>query len=66
MGPEQWRMDVTSSLARIEEKVEGLAGPAGRVTALEKSQNRQWWFTVAIGPLLALLHAFARKSGIDL
>ena len=56
---------VSESLGRIEAKVDALAGPQGRVTALEESQVRQMWLTIAIAPTLAFLHGIARKLGFD-
>lgn len=36
-----------------------------RVDKIEEQQTHQWWFSVAIAPTLALLHAGARKLGIN-
>lgn len=57
-------IEMAQTLGRIEGKLDSLCGPEGRVTKLEKSQERHWWFTVAIGPTLALAHSVARKFGI--
>lgn len=57
---------VAQSLGRIEQKIDDLSGTEGRVTRLEKAQERHWWFTVAIAPVLAVLHGVARKMGIDI
>jgi hypothetical protein len=62
----EYNYEMVRTLARIEEKVDSLAGEHGRVTALEKQANRHWWFTVAIAPALALAHGVCRKLGLDI
>lgn len=56
---------MASDIGYMRGLLEGLAGPEGRVTKLEKSQDRQWWLTVAIGPALAILHQGLRKFGVN-
>ena len=58
-------LEMGQTLGRIEAKLDGLCGPEGRVTKLEKAQTRQWWLTVAVTPIIALLHGIARKAGVD-
>ena len=57
--------DAVQRLARIEEKLEALTGPEGRVTRLERSNVRQWWISVGVAPVVAVLHAVARKFGAN-
>ncbi len=59
------QVDNAVSLGKVETHVENLAGPQGRVTALESSQSRQWWVTVAIVPVLTAIHALVRKLGVN-
>lgn len=58
-------IQMAQAIGRIEGKLDSLCGPEGRVTKLENAQTRQWWFTVAIGPALAILHGVARKFGLS-
>lgn len=52
-------------LGYIKASVEGLAGPQGRVTNLERTNTRQWWLIIAITPALLTLHGIARKLGVN-
>jgi len=61
-----FNLKVSESLARIEIHLENLSGPDGRVHRLEKIQERQWWFSVGIAPVLTILHALARKLNLNL
>lgn len=54
-----------TNTGRIEAKIDSLVGPEGRVTKLEEHNTRQFWVTVGVVPLLGLLHAAARKMGLD-
>lgn len=63
---DQRLIEMAQSLGRIEGKLDSLCGPEGRVTRLEKAQTRQWWFTMAVAPALALLHGAARKLGVQI
>jgi hypothetical protein len=56
---------IQSEVSATKTMVEGLAGPEGRIKNLERDQNRQWWVTAAVAPTLALMHATARKFGIN-
>lgn len=58
--------NIKATCASTAEKVEALAGPNGRVTALESSQKRQFWYTVAVMPIIAGFHAGLRKLGVDI
>lgn len=51
-------LDMKETLGRVEGKIDSLAGPQGRVTALESAQARhQWmaWGKAIIASALALL-----------
>ncbi len=56
---------MAEDIGYIKAMLEGLCGPQGRVTTLEKHQDRQWWITVLIAPVLAIAHAVARKFGVN-
>lgn len=58
-------LEMAQALGRIEGKLDNLCGPEGRVTKLEASQVRQWWFTACIGPVLAIAHGIAKKVGVN-
>ena len=60
----EYNADMARSLGRIEGMLEGLCGPEGRVTKIEKSQERQWWFSAVVAPFLVVAHAVARKLGV--
>lgn len=62
---EEFNIEFSGSLGRIEGKLDTLVGDHGRIAALEREQNRQWWVTAAIAPVLALLHAIARHFNVD-
>ena len=66
MYNQQWQIDMAQAIGRMESKLDSLCGPEGRVTKLEKTQTRQWWLSVAVAPALGLLHAVARKAGVDI
>lgn len=55
---------VRADVAATRAAVESLAGPQGRVTALEESQNFQKYYTYAIAPVLILLRQIAHHFGI--
>lgn len=57
-------IEMAQALGRIEGKLDGLCGEEGRITKLEKSQTRQWWFSVAVAPFLAIAQHIARKFGV--
>lgn len=61
--------DIKKELATNTQATLDLAGPSGRVTALEKAQQwhdrKQWIHTVVVLPILTLGHAALRKFGID-
>lgn len=62
-----FNFEMAQSIGRMEGKLdEALKSDRERIEKLEKSQTRQWWFAVAIAPALAVLHAFARKAGVDI
>lgn len=43
--------------------IEGLAGPYGRITSLEKTNVRQWWVH-ALTPAMLAMYGVARKLGL--
>lgn len=59
-------LKIQSDISSTKALVETLAGPDGRIKALEKDQSRQWWVTVAVAPMLALGHGIARKLGVQI
>ena len=58
-------LEIQSELSSTNTMVRELSGPDGRVKKLEDEQRRNWWLTVAVGPVLAFGHAVARKFGIQ-
>ena len=66
MNEQDFKLHVATSLGRIEEKLDGLAGPDGRVKKLEEAQTRHWWVTIVIAPFLAMFHAVLRHYKIDI
>ena len=58
---------MASDIGSIKAMIEGLAGPTGRVTALEEAQKsaeiRGWVKTAIIIPLVGALHIGAKKLG---
>jgi hypothetical protein len=58
------QQDNAKLLGEVKSSIEGLSGPQGRVTALEHGQTRNFWLTMAITPLIGILHAITRKLGI--
>jgi hypothetical protein len=63
----EYNLQMSQDIGEIKGMLEGLAGPYGRVTALEESaktaDNRFWLQTVVIVPLLSVFHLVARKLG---
>ncbi len=57
---------IAEDVAATKTAVEALGGPQGRVTKLEESHERHFWYTVAIVPFLAIGHAVARKFGVQI
>ena len=55
---------VKADMAATRAAVEALAGPQGRVTALEQSQNFQKYYTYGIAPVLILLRQIAHHFGL--
>lgn len=58
--------NVKANVAATRAAVESLAGPQGRVTALEDTQKFQRWYTYAVVPALAGLHELARYFGLHI
>lgn len=58
---------MASDIAQMKEMLVGLAGEHGRVTALEKAQEkaetRFWIQTAVIIPLISAFHITAKKLG---
>lgn len=63
----EYNIQMASDIGEIKGMLEGLAGEHGRVTALEKAQdraeNRQWIHTAVVIPLVTALHLGAKKLG---
>lgn len=49
---------------RMAGQIEALAGPNGRISALETTDTRQYWMHALVIPVLTALHVIARRSGI--
>lgn len=45
-------------------QIQALAGPKGRIEALERTDNRQYWLHAAVLPIILGLHGIARKIGL--
>jgi hypothetical protein len=61
----EYNLEMAQAIGRIEGKLDGLCGPEGRITRIEESQTRQWWFSAVIAPFLVIAHAVARKLGVN-
>ena len=63
----EYNLQMASDIGSIKAMIEGLAGPTGRVTALEEAQKsaeiRGWVQTAIIIPLVGALHIGAKKLG---
>ena len=66
MDQTEFNLTVANSLGRIEQKIDTLVGPEGRVANLEKDHTRNWWFTICIAPVLTALHATLKHFHIDI
>jgi hypothetical protein len=59
--------DIRADVATTKEAVIGLAGPTGRVTALEEAaktaNTRQWYHTAVVIPLVTTAHLVAKHFG---
>jgi len=58
---------ISENIGHIKGTLEGLAGPTGRVTALEEAQDRaetrSWIQTAIVIPMVGALHIGAKKLG---
>jgi hypothetical protein len=63
----EYNLQMAQTLGRIEEAVNSLAGPTGRVTKIEEAQDkaetRSWIQTAIVIPVVAALHLGAKKIG---
>lgn len=59
----EFNFEMAQTLGRIEEKLDSLGGPTGRVTKLEDAQKRHWWFSYVVTPALFIGHTIARQLG---
>jgi hypothetical protein len=57
---------MASDIGYMKGLLEGLAGPEGRVTKLEKQHERQWWVTYVVTPCLILASHVAQKFGVKI
>ena len=64
----EYNLQMSEDIGSIKQMLEGLAGPYGRVTALEEAQKtadtRFWIQTAVIVPLLGAFHVAAKKLGL--
>lgn len=61
----EYNTKMAEDVAAMRADLATLVGPRGRIERLEDEAKAQWWVTVAISPVLLVLHGFARKFGID-
>ena len=57
---EEFNVEFSRTLGRIEGKLDSLVGDDGRISALEKDRIRNWWFTILIAPVLTIAHGILR------
>jgi hypothetical protein len=64
----EYNLVMAQDIGEIKAMLAGLAGPQGRVTALEKAQEtsdtRFWIQTAVLIPLFGTMHAVLKKIGI--
>jgi hypothetical protein len=60
------QLEQAGTIGRMSGQLEGLAGPKGRIEALETTDTRQYWLHAAILPIVLALHSIARKSGLTI
>lgn len=58
-------LDIQKDVSSTKALVESLTGKGGRIAALEATDTRQWYLSVA-APLLVLAHGVARKFGVQI
>lgn len=67
MTEESFEMKVSGSLARIEQKIDDLAAPNGRVARLEedvkRADTRQWVHSSILLPLTYAIYRAAKYLG---
>ena len=60
----EFQNHVSTALGRIEQKIDDLSGPHGRVTKVEEkvkwAEDKQWFHTVLIIPITTALAALIR------
>jgi len=66
MEPElvQILLEIKADTAATRQAVEDLGGPQGRVTSLENQAHMQKWYSFAVVPGLASIHALLSHFGI--
>ena len=52
-------------LGKMAGQLESLAGPEGRVTKLERAKATQFWVNIIVVPMIAFMHAIARRFGLE-
>lgn len=57
-------LEIKADTAATKKAVEDLSGPQGRVTALEDQAKMQKWYSFAVVPALASIHAVLSHFGI--
>lgn len=62
------QIEQAEKMGEMRADIKSLSGEEGRVTKIERAQNRQWWvtsITAILAPLIALAGAYAKKLGIN-
>jgi len=64
----EYNLQMAEDIGSIKAMLEGLAGPQGRVTALEDdaktAERRQWIHSAVVIPLVTAFHLGAKKLGL--
>lgn len=73
MNQNDFNIEVSKSLGRIETKIDTIVSPFGpikviedKIKALESDKTRNWWFTIVFAPVLTAITATLRHFGIHI
>jgi hypothetical protein len=73
MDQNDFNIEVSKSLGRIETKIDIIVSPFGpikviedKIKALESDKTRNWWFTIVFAPILTAITATLRHFGIHI